>query len=63
MLIDEQRRACLTLTVAPRINRVGVIEALADTMCLHGIPLYICGNNDSELISKALRRLVAEAGS
>jgi len=37
-LIDEHSRACLALKVARRINSLGVIEALADAMCLHGIP-------------------------
>jgi hypothetical protein len=29
---------CLAPKVARLINSVGVIEALADAMCLHGIP-------------------------
>ena len=33
-LIDEHSRACLALKVARRINSVGVIEALAEAMCL-----------------------------
>jgi hypothetical protein len=37
-LIDEHWRACLALKVARRINSLGVIEALADAMYLHGIP-------------------------
>ncbi len=44
-LIDEHSRACLALKVARRINSLGVIEALADAMCLHGIPEHIrCDN-------------------
>jgi hypothetical protein len=44
-LIDEHTRACLALKVARRINSLGVIEALADAMCLHGIPEHIrCDN-------------------
>ena len=35
-LIDEHSRACLALKVARRINSLGVIEALAEAMCLHG---------------------------
>ncbi|GJE53525.1 hypothetical protein GOFOIKOB_6607 [Methylobacterium tardum] len=44
-LIDEHSRACLSLRVARRINSVGVIEALADAMCLHGIPEHVRSDN------------------
>ncbi len=44
-LIDEHSRTCLALKVARRINSLGVIEALAEAMCLHGIPEHIrCDN-------------------
>ncbi|MET3413785.1 hypothetical protein ABIC30_004975 [Methylobacterium sp. 1030] len=44
-LLDEHSRACLALKVARRINSLGVIKALADAMCLHGIPKHIrCDN-------------------
>lgn len=62
-LIDEHSRACLALKVARRINSVGVIEALAEAMCLHGIPENIRCVNGPEMISKALRKWVAKAGS
>lgn len=55
-LIDEHSRACLALKVARRINSLGVIEALADAMCLHGIPEHIRCDNGPEMISKALRK-------
>ena len=61
--IDEHSRTCRALTVARRINSVGVIEALADAMCLHGIPEHIRCDNGPELISKALRKWAAKAGS
>ena len=61
-LIDEHSRACLALTVARRINSLGVIEALADAMCLHGIPEHIRCDNGPEMISKALRKWVAKTG-
>jgi hypothetical protein len=38
MLIDAHSRACLALKVARRINSLGVIEAQAEAMCLHGNP-------------------------
>lgn len=44
-LIDEHSRACLALKVARRINSLGVIEALADAMYLHGIPDNIRSDN------------------
>lgn len=59
-LIDEHSRACLALKVARRINSLGVIEALADAMCLHGIPEHIRCENGPEMISKALRNWVAK---
>ena len=62
-LIDEQSRTCLALKVARRINSVGVIEALAEAMCLHGIPEHIRCDNGPEMISKALRKWVAKASS
>ncbi len=61
-LIDEHSRACLALKVARRINSVGVIETLADAMCLHGIPEHIRCDNGPEMISTALRKRVAKAG-
>ena len=59
---DEHSRACLALKVARRIDSLGVIEALADAMCLHGIPEHICCDNGPEMISKALRNWVAKTG-
>ena len=50
-LIDEHSRTCLALKVARRINSVGVIEALADAMCLHGIPEHIRCDNGPEFVS------------
>ena len=62
-LIDEHSRACLAPKVARRINSLGVIEALADTMCLQGILEHIRCDNGPEMISTALRDWVAKAGS
>ncbi len=61
--IDEHSRACLARKVARRITIVGVIEALAQAMCLHGIPEHIRCDNGPETISRALRKWVAKAGS
>lgn len=62
-LIDEHGRACLALKVARRINSLGVIEMLAEAMCLHGILDHIRCDNGPEMIAKALRKWVAKAGS
>ena len=61
-LLDEHSRTCLALKVARRINSLGVIEALADAMGLHGIPEHIGCDNGPEMIAKALRKLVAKTG-
>ncbi len=62
LAFERDSRACLALKVARRINSLGVIEALADAMCLHGIPEYIRCDNGPEMISKALRKWVAKTG-
>ncbi|GJD51742.1 IS3 family transposase ISMdi3 [Methylobacterium crusticola] len=49
--------------MARRISSLGVIEALADAMCLHGIPEHIRGDNGPGMIAKALHRWVAKTGS
>lgn len=46
-----------------RINSVGVIEALADAISLHGILENIRCANGREMIAKALREWVIKAGS
>ena len=58
-MINEHSWACLALKVEQRINSLGVIEALADAMCLHDIPKHIRCDNGIEMISKALRKWVA----
>lgn len=59
-LIDEHGRACLALKVARRLNSLGVIEALADAMCLHGSPEPIRCDNGPEMIAKALRKWIQD---
>ena len=54
-LIDEHGRTCLALTVARRLNGLGVVEALPAAMGLHGIPEHIRCDNGPEMIAKALR--------
>lgn len=55
-LIDEHSGTCLALVVARRINRLGVIKALAEAMSLHGIPEHVRCDNGSEMISNALQK-------
>lgn len=52
-LIDEHSRESLPLKVAGRIDSLGVIEALADAMCLHGIPEPIRCDNGPERKDRA----------
>jgi putative transposase len=54
-LIDEHSRPCLVLKVARRINSMGMIEALVDAMCLHGIPEHTRGDNGLEPKDRAAR--------
>jgi hypothetical protein len=61
--IDEHSRAYRGLKVARRINSVGVIKALADALCLHGIPEHIRRDNDLQMISKAPGKWAAKAGA
>jgi transposase InsO family protein len=61
-LIDEHTRTCLALKVARRINSLGVIEALADAMLIHGVPEHVRCDNGPEMIAKALRKWVAKVG-
>lgn len=44
-LIDEFTRGCLAIRVARRINGMGVIEAMADAMIVHGVPEHIRSDN------------------
>ncbi len=44
-LIDEFTRECLAIQVARRINGMGVIEAMADAMIVHGVPEHISSDN------------------
>lgn len=60
--IDEHRRACLALGAARRINSLGVIEAMAEAMCLHGLPKRIRCDESPEMIAKAQRHWVAKTG-
>ena len=53
-LIDEFSRRCLTIHCARRIGSVQVIEQLANTMIIHGIPEHIRSNNGPEFIAKEL---------
>ena len=62
LLGQGHSRACLALKVARRIKSLGMIEALADAMCLHGISDNICCDNSSEMISKVVRKWVAKTG-
>ena len=62
-LIDEFTRKCLAIRVARRINAVGVIETLADTMLFEGTPTYIRSDNGPEMVAKVLREWLTGLGT
>jgi transposase InsO family protein len=62
-LIDEFTRECLAIRVARRINSLGVIETMADTMIVRGIPGHIRSDNGPEMTAKIVRKWLADIGS
>jgi putative transposase len=62
-LIDEFTRECLAIRVARRINSLGVIETMADTMIVRGIPEHIRSDNGPEMTAKIVRKWLASVGS
>ena len=62
-LIDEFTRKCLSIRVARRINAIGVIETLADTMLFESLPTYIRSDNGPEMVAKVLREWLTGLGT
>ena len=62
-LIDEFTRECLAIRVARRINGMGVIEAMADAMIVHGVPEHIRSDNGPEMTAKIVRQWLASVGA
>jgi putative transposase len=62
-LIDEFTRKCLAIRVARRINAIGVIETLADTMLFEGLPTYVRSDNGPEMVAKVLREWLTGLGT
>jgi len=62
-LIDEFTRECLAICVARRINSLGVIETMADTMIARGIPEHIRSDNGPEMTAKIVRKWLGNIGS
>ena len=62
-LIDEYTRECLTIRVARRLGRYGVIEVLADVMLFWGIPEHIRSDNGPEFVAEELRKWLAKLGT
>lgn len=62
-LLDEFTRECLSIRVARRINGMGVIEAMADAMIVHGIPEHIRSDNGPEMTAKIVRQWLANVGA
>ena len=53
----------LAIRVARRINAIGVIETLADTMLFDGLPTYIRSDNGPEMVAKVLREWLTGLGT
>ena len=62
-LIDEFSRKCPVIRVARRINAIGVIETLADTMLFEGVPAFIRSDNGPEMVAKVLRQWLSRFGT
>jgi transposase InsO family protein len=62
-LIDEYTRECLALRVARRLNRLEVIDTLADVMLVRGIPEHIRSDNGPEFIAHELQEWLANVGT
>ena len=62
-LIDEFTRQCFAIRVARRFSGFNVIETLADTMLVHGIPEHLRSDNGPEMTSKAVREWLATVGT
>jgi transposase InsO family protein len=62
-LIDEFTRECLAIRVARRINGMGVIEAMADAMIVHGVPEHIRSDNGPEMTARIVRKWLASVGA
>jgi hypothetical protein len=62
-LIDEFTRQCLAIRIARRINGMGVIEAMADAMIVHGVPEHIHFDNGPEMTAKIVRNWLSNVGA
>jgi putative transposase len=62
-LIDEYTRECLALGVTRRLNRLEVIDTLADVMLGRGIPTHIRSDNGPEFIAHELQKWLARLGT
>ena len=62
-VVDEFTHECLAIRVARRINGMGVIETMADTMIVHGVPEHIRSDNGPEMTAKAVREWLTNVGA
>ena len=62
-LIDEFTRECLAIRVARRINSLGVIETMADSMIERGVPEHIRSDNGQEMTAKIVRQWLSNVGA
>jgi putative transposase len=55
-VIDEYTRECLAIDVAGSIRSSRVIEVLSRLISPHGAPRYLCSDNGSEFVARAVLR-------
>ena len=61
-VIDEYTRECLAIDVAGSIRSSRVIEVLSRLISLHGAPRYLCSDNGSEFVARAVLRWLLANG-
>jgi transposase InsO family protein len=62
-VIDEFTRQCLAIRVSRRLNNAHVIEVLADSMLLHGVPEHVRSDNGAEMTARRVRNWLATVGT
>ena len=62
VLLDEYTRECLAIDVARRMTSEDVLERLAFSMVIRGVPKHIRSDNGAEFTSRAVRGWLAKVG-
>lgn len=61
-VVDEFSRECLTVKVARSLTAPDVVRALDQLFKGHGAPRYLRSDNGPELVARAVREWLAQAG-